>query len=68
MWRNLPRANGAKRHFGRKPGARVLLSPGYFFYTREIKTAGKFAAARGNHSTEIALAVELYVIWKFLGM
>ena len=25
--------NGAKRHSGRKPGARVLIPPGYFFYT-----------------------------------
>ena len=25
-----PRANGAKRRSGRKPGARVLIPPGYF--------------------------------------
>ena len=31
-----PRANGAKRRSGRKPGARVLIPPGYFFYIREI--------------------------------
>ena len=28
-----PRTNGAKRRSGRKPEARVLIPPGYFFYT-----------------------------------
>ena len=43
-----PRANGAKRRSGRKPGARVLILPGYFFYTWEIhnsRTEGTFVDA-----------------------
>ena len=44
-----PRANGAKRRSGRKPGARVtnsarLFTPGNMRTQRSV-TAGKFAAA-----------------------
>ena len=50
-----PRANGAKRRSGCKPGAKVLIPPGYF-YTREkslgsskfIKFCGRIAIVHGR--------------------
>jgi hypothetical protein len=38
---NCPRANGAERRFGRKPGARLLIPPGYLHPGKGKERKGK---------------------------
>ena len=51
---NYPRANGAKRRYRHKPGARVLIPPGYFSTLEKsmgslkfIKLCGRIAIVHG---------------------